>query len=197
MRIQTGMRIDAELWRNYRGLCAREGLRPIDVFEGFLRLVVKNGSPSVVSEMLRHMVEGKPEGLDAYATVLLNWYKSGVSSVDPASENDVPVRVLLLNSLKEVADPQLREQIKRVLIEKTRRQMEREPKEERSTEVSSEASQVTYSRGTSPAEERLENLQKRIAGHSIDLEKGEELLKQIRETRERLKEKNKPRKRRG
>ena len=44
MKLQTGVRVEAEVWRAHRALCGRERLRPSVPMEEFLKLVLENGS---------------------------------------------------------------------------------------------------------------------------------------------------------
>lgn len=120
MKQQTGVRVDAEVWRAYRELCSREKLRPSRPIEEFLRLVLENDSASSLLGWMRGVTKARAEGFDAYARVLLGWYtheKYWISSGD----DDVSVETLLLDSLKMVADSNLRRQIEEILIAKQRR----------------------------------------------------------------------------
>jgi hypothetical protein len=76
-RLQTGMRVDAEVWGAYRVLCSRERVRPSRPIEEFLRLMVDNDSTSSLLVMLREAVKSGVEGYDARARVLLDWYTHG------------------------------------------------------------------------------------------------------------------------
>ena len=66
---------------------------------------------------MRGVAKARAEGFEAYARVLLDWYaheKYWISSGD----DEVSVEALLLDSLKMVADSNLRRQIEETLIVK-------------------------------------------------------------------------------
>jgi hypothetical protein len=44
MKMQTGMRVEVEVWRLYRALCSQDRLRPSVPVEEFLKLFVENDS---------------------------------------------------------------------------------------------------------------------------------------------------------
>jgi hypothetical protein len=115
MRLQTGVRVDAELWRAYRVVCGREKLRPSRPIEEFLRLVVDSGSALSVLSMVRGAAKSRTEGFDAYARVLLDWYTHGKFWFQ-VGEEDVSVEALLLDALKMVADSGLRGRIEEALV---------------------------------------------------------------------------------
>jgi len=58
---------------------------------------------------------GKVEGLEAHARVLLNWHRNGKLWMDVTDEDEAPIEPMLLSALKEVSDPQLRQEIEEEL----------------------------------------------------------------------------------
>lgn len=86
---QTGVWVDAEVWRGYRSLCSREKLRPSKPIEEFLRFILRDGSAVTVLNMMQGW--GKSEGLEAYARVLLNWYTHDRLFFPVTDEEEAPV----------------------------------------------------------------------------------------------------------
>jgi heterodisulfide reductase subunit C len=122
LKKQTGVKIDAQMWDAYRDLCGREKLRLSEPIEEFLRLVLHNGSAVAVLNMVRSVTVARPEGSEAYARVLLNWYKNGQLWIRVTDETEAPVEHMLLQVLKDVADPQLRRDIQESLMIRPRKQ---------------------------------------------------------------------------
>lgn len=120
MKLQTGVRFDAEVWRAYRALCGRERLRPSVPVEEFLRLVIESGSVSGFLGMIRGVAKARAEGVDAYARVLLDWYTHGKYFFHVVGEDDMSVEGLLLDALKTVSDSELRRRVEEALIAKQR-----------------------------------------------------------------------------
>ena len=120
MKQQTGVRVDAEVWLAYRELCSREKLRPSRPIEEFLRLVLDNDSALSLLGWMRGVAKARAEGFDAYARVLLDWYTHEKYWFS-VGDDDVSVEALLLDSLKMVADSDLRRQIEETLIADKRR----------------------------------------------------------------------------
>jgi hypothetical protein len=58
---------------------------------------------------------GKTEGFEAYARVLLDWYRNGKRWMSVTDEDKVPIEPMLLQALKDVADPRLRREIEAAL----------------------------------------------------------------------------------
>lgn len=107
---QTGIWVDAQLWQAYRQQCSREKLKPAEPIEAFLRLAVENGIMETVN-MIQTLKKVEAEGLEAYATVLLNWYTNGKRWIMVSDEDEAPIEPMLLETLKHVQNPQLRQQI--------------------------------------------------------------------------------------
>ena len=120
MKLQTGVRVDAEVWRSYRMLCRREKLRASQPIEEFLRLVVENDSAQSLLSMMREAAKSRVDGFEAYARVLLDWYTHGKFWFHVAGE-ETSVEGLLLDALKMVADPDLRKRIEEALVAHQRR----------------------------------------------------------------------------
>jgi len=113
MKKQTGIWVDSQVWQGYRELCGRERLRPAEPVEKFLRFVLRDGSALAVVNWLEKA--GKVEGLEAHARVLLNWHKNGKLWMYVTDEDEAPIEPMLLSALKEVSDPQLRQEIEEEL----------------------------------------------------------------------------------
>jgi hypothetical protein len=113
LRKQAGVRVDVTVWMQYRDLCARERLRPSEPIDGFLRFVLRCGSAVAVLPMLDRCESSG--GFDAYARVLLKWYERGRDFIAVSDESDAPVEHMLLQAVKQVADPGLRRQIEDAL----------------------------------------------------------------------------------
>ena len=69
------------------------------------------------------MTRARPEGFEAYAGVLLNWYKNWQLWIRVTDETLAPVEHMLLHALKDVADPQLRRDIQETLMIRPRKQV--------------------------------------------------------------------------
>ena len=120
MKVQIGVRVEAEVWRAYRALCGRERLRPSVPVEEFLRLVLENGSALGFLGVMRVPAKARAEGVDANARVLLDWYTHEKYYFDAGGENEAPVEGLLLEALKAVTDSELRRRIEEALIARQR-----------------------------------------------------------------------------
>lgn len=127
------MWIDAQVWEAYRGLCSREKLRPSEPIEEYLRVILQNGSALTVLSMIQGMAKARSEGVEAYARVLLNWYKNKKYWIRAPDDNDASVETTLLQALKEVADPQLRKEIQEALMIRPLEQARQKGKSEEST----------------------------------------------------------------
>jgi metal-sulfur cluster biosynthetic enzyme len=192
LKKQTGISIDAQLWDSYRDLCNREKLRLSEPIAEYLRLVLQNGSVLAVLNMMRGMGKARPEGLEgfeAYARVLLNWYKNGQLWIRVTDETEAPVEPMLLHALKDVADPQLRRDIQKTLMIRPRKQKGKKEKRKKSA-----VKEKLAARQEPPAEpaavatsEKIEDIRKKIAGHDMDAEQAQEMLEKIRRIREKLK----------
>jgi hypothetical protein len=120
MKLQTGVRIDSEVWLAYRVLCSREKLRPYLAIEEFLRLVLENDSVLRLLSVMRDVAKSRVEGFDAYARVLLDWYTHEKYWFS-INDSDASVEALLLDSLKVVTDAKLRQRIENALVAHQRR----------------------------------------------------------------------------
>ena len=121
---QTGIWIDNKIWEQYRRLCSDEKLRPAEAIEEFLKLVLRTGSPSTVLDMMKAMEKSRVEGIEAYARMLLDWYTHEKFWIDIEDEKQRSTEQLLLETIKNVQDPQLRRQIEEALVAEGRREQE-------------------------------------------------------------------------
>ena len=121
MKRQTGVRVEAEVWGAYRAVCTREKLRPSLPIEEFLRLVLENDSASSLLSMMRGMAKARAEGFEAYARVLLDWYTHEKFWFQVGEDEEASVEALLLDSLKVVADSELRRRIEEALVAQQRK----------------------------------------------------------------------------
>jgi hypothetical protein len=183
MKKQTGIRMDTQVWEAYRDICHRENLRPNEPIEQFLRLLLRDGSAPTVLNMVRSMTWTKPESFEAYARVLLNWYKNRQLWIHVTEETEAPVKPMLLHALKDVADPQLREEIQETLMIKPHRLADNKDKKKKST--------VKEERAASGTSKRIKELKKQVPGQNIDAEQAQEMLENIHRIREELKSDNK------
>jgi hypothetical protein len=169
MKLQTGVRVEAELWRAYRVVCGRERLRPSQPIEGFLRLVVDGDSAVGLLNFVRGAVKSRSEGYDAYARVLLDWFTHGKFWLDVSGE-DVSVESLLLETLKSVADSELRRRIEEALIAKQR---ETYLKQKRTEKQSDNGSKGTGEAATADAS-------KDVGSEEANDEKVDEILEKLK-----------------
>jgi len=183
------MWVDAQVWGAYRILCSREKLRPSEPLEEFLKLVLRTGSALSVLNMMQGMAKARLQGLEAYARVLLNWYKNGKQWVYVSDEGEAPVETMLLHALKDVADPQLRNDIQEALMMKPSKQADEkegkrriDAKEEPATkpEVPAEPAATAFS-------ERIGMIEKQVANHEMGPEQAMKMLEKIRQMRKKLK----------
>lgn len=194
MKKQTGISIDAELWDAYRDVCGREKLRLSEPIAEYLRLVLQTGSVLAVLNMMRGMGKARPEGLEgfeAYARVLLDWYKNGRRWIHVTDETEAPVEPMLLHALKDVVDPQLRRDIQEALIIRPRKQTGEKDRGKKSTvkekQVAEEAPSARAESAASGTSRRIEEIKKQVAGQDIDAEQAQEMLENIHRIREELK----------
>ena len=118
MKMQTGIRFDAELWQVYRTLCSQEHQRPSAPIEELLKLIVENGSPRTFLAAAKAAAKTQTEGTNAFARVLLNWYTHGKRFYHAPGNDEAPVEGQLLDALKTVTDSELRRQIEEALTTK-------------------------------------------------------------------------------
>jgi uncharacterized membrane-anchored protein YjiN (DUF445 family) len=180
MKKQTGILIDSEVWNAYRGLCKREKLLPSEAITEFLGLVLRNGSPLAVVDMMQLMVKERTESLEAYARVLLNWYKNGKTWIHVTDESEAAVEPMLLQVLKDVVDPQLRREIEETLAFRPRRYKDWIDRKKKTTEKTvTELAKANIS-------ERIGDIKKQVAGRDMGAEQAQEMWKKIRQIREKL-----------
>jgi hypothetical protein len=184
----VGVRVDGAVWDAYKSVCAREELRPNEGVEGFLRVVLEDGSALGVLRMLQRALRVRVESLDDYAQVLLNWYKVGRRWVY-SEGREVSVDAMLLSVLREVSDSQLRRKIRKTLTKKcddekgkTDNTEESEGKEGQTAEEHEPIEPTPSS-----AAERIRQIGKQAVGLELNAEEKQKILKKIREIREGLK----------
>jgi hypothetical protein len=189
LKKQTGVWIDAQVWSAYKVLCGREKLRPSEPIEEYLRLILQTGSALSVSSMMQRMAKARVQGSEAYARVLLNWYKNGKHLISVSDKGEAYVETLLLQALTDVADPPLRRSIEEALKIGPRKQAEKESGEKKTfaeeepapkPEVSAESPETAYS-------ERMGEIEKQVANHEMDPEQAQKMLDKIRQMRKNLK----------
>jgi hypothetical protein len=118
MKMQTSIRLDADLWQAYRALCSQEHLRPSAPIEELLKLIVENGSPRAFLSTAKTAAKTQTDGVNAFARVLLNWHTHEKHFYHTLGNDETPVEGQLLEALKTVTDSQLRQQIEEALITK-------------------------------------------------------------------------------
>lgn len=123
LKKQTGIWVDSAVWEEYRQLCSREKLRPAEPIEKFVRFIVSGGSAKAVFPMLD--ASQRQESFDAYARVLLDWLRKDIGYVSMPGENGAPVESMLLQTLKQVTNRNLRSEIEEAL-KKARNKIETE-----------------------------------------------------------------------
>ncbi len=175
MKQQTGIRVDAEVWRAYRALCSREKLRPSLPIEEFLRLVLENDSASSLLSMMRGVAKTRAEGFEAYARVLLDWY-THEKFWFPVMGDEAPVEPLLLDALKVVTDPELRRRIEEALVAQQRR---RYLEKRGVSEVEKTGSEEPKVDGETEKAEDSEN----VKAKEVNVEKLQEKLNEVKRLR--------------
>lgn len=189
MKKQTGVWIDAQVWEAYRVLCSHEKLRPSEPIEEYLKLILQTGSALAVSNMMQRMSKARIQGLEAYARVLLNWYKNGKHLISVSDDGEAYVETLLLHALTDVANPKLRRSIEEALIKGPSKQADEKGGEQKTSaeeepapkpEVSAEPPETAFP-------ERMGKNEKQDANHEIDSEQAQKILDEIRKMRKKLK----------
>lgn len=189
MKKQTGVWIDAQVWSAYRSLCTGEKLRPSEPLEEFLKLVLQSGSALTVLNMMQGMAEARVQGSEAYARVLLNWYKNGKHLINVSDEGEAYVETLLLQALTNVADPQLRKEVQEALVKGPGEQAE-EKDGKRKIIAEEEPPTKTELQAASAAtaiSERSGEIEEQVANHGGDPEQAQKILEKIRQMRRELK----------
>jgi len=194
---QTGVWIDAEVWDAYRGLCEREKLRLAEPIEEYLRFVLRNGSVLTVLNMLKSVSSVRSGGFEDYARVLLDWYRAGERWVHVTDESEVAVDNMLLQALKDVADPELRREIREALAIEPRKQPEKMSRK-RTTKKPLDREELPGGSGQArTASERIQDMQRQVASRELDPEQTRRMLETIHEIREKLRGGDKGRRRKG
>jgi hypothetical protein len=127
--------------------------------------------------MIQGMEKTKSEGLEAYARVLLNWYTNKKRWIYVADEDQTPIEPMLLHTLKDVSDPQLRRQIEEALMIKPRKnaggKRQAEKAVDKEAKVKTEDEEAEHSEDAKKNTLSDDELQKQMD----ELEKLRELLK--------------------
>ena len=189
MKKQTGVWIDVHVWDAYKVLCSREKLRPSEPIEEYLRLILQTGSAVAVSGMVQRMAKARVQSLEAYARVLLSWYKDGKHLISVSDEGEAYVETLLLNALMNVTNAKLRRSIEEALKIGPSKQADQESGEQKTSaeeepapkpEAPAESPETEYSR-------RMGKIEKQVANREIDSEQAQKILDEIRQMRKDLK----------
>jgi len=197
LKKQTGVFIDAQVWGSYREVCRREKLRPSEPIEEYLKFVLRNSSALTILSMIQSMTRAEPSAFEAYARVLLNWYKTGRSWIHVTDENEASVEHMLLHSLKDVAEPHLRNEIQETLMITPHKQASgKGGREKLMVNDTAAKEEPPIEHAATATSERIEEIKKQIAGRAMNPEKAQRMLEKIRQIREKLKsdEKNRNRK---
>ncbi|GEM_PF-2146367 len=194
MRKQIGVSVDAQVWNGYREVCTREKLWPVEPIEEFLKFILRNGSALTAISMFQSMARVEPAAFETYARVLLNWYKTGRYWVHVTDEVEAPVEQMLLHSLKDVADPRLRNQIQETLISPHKRSSHKNRKRLIVNNTAAKG-EPPIEIAPSATSERIQEIKKRITGRTMNAEKAKRMLEKIHEIREKLRSDEKDRNR--
>lgn len=114
MKKQIGVWVDAAVWLAYKELCSKEKFRPAEPIEKFLQFILHDGSIMPVLNLMN--TTNKAEGFEAYVRVLLSWYRNGKLWMYVTDEDEAPIEPMLLEALKLVTNPKLRQEIEETLI---------------------------------------------------------------------------------
>lgn len=188
MKKQTGVWIDAQVWSAYRSLCSREKLRPSEPIEEYLKLILQSGSALSVLNMMQGMAKARSQGLEAYARVLLNWYKDGRQWIPVSGEGEAHVETLLLNALMDVADPQLRRTIQEALVMGPSKQADEKDGNRKmiAEEEPAAKEDVPAESAAKASSERIGEVEKQVANHEVGPEQAQEILEKLRQMRRKL-----------
>jgi hypothetical protein len=189
LKKQTGVWIDAQVWSAYRSLCSREKLRPSEPIEQYLKLILQTGSALEVSTMMQGMTKARIQGSEAYARVLLDWYKNGKVLVSVSDEGEAYVETLLLQALMDVADPQLRREMQEALVKGPGKQADGK---DGNREMIAEEGPATKSELLAESEatensERIEETEDQVTNNEVSPEEAQKIIENIREMRRNLK----------
>ena len=187
MRKQIGVLVDVQVWNVYREVCRREKLWPCQPIEEFLKLIMRNGSALTVLNMIQSMGGVEPAAFEAYARVLLNWYKNGRYWVHVTDEIEAPVEHMLLHSLKDITDPRLRNDIQKTLIVRPHEPSTIKNRKKSTARHTSAKEEPPIEIAPSATSERIQEIKKQIIGQAMNPEKARKMLEKIHEIREKLK----------
>jgi len=188
VKLQVGVRVDGEVWGAFKSVCKNEEVREGVVVEGFLRVVLEDGSALGVLRMLQRAFRVRVESLDDYTQVLLNWYKVGRRWVY-SEGREVSVDAMLLSVLRNVSDPKLRRKIRKALTAKRHVQKGKTDSMEESEGKEDQDSEELESIELMPSSvaERVRGIRKQAVGLELNAEEKQKILKKIRDIRESMK----------
>jgi hypothetical protein len=135
------------------------------------------------------MARARSQGLEAYARVLLKWYKNGKQWVPVTDQNAASVETMLLHALTDVADPQLRRDMEEALMMRPNRQADRKGGKRKKI-VKEEPATKEMLPGESAAtalSEKIGMIEKQVANHEMSPEQAVKMLEKIRQMRRKLK----------
>lgn len=118
MKVQTGIRINAETWRIYREICRTERIRPSEPIQKFISIVIQEESALSACRLL----ENRKQSTEAYVRVLLTWLRNGKRWIKTdinydGNERYISIEHLLLQALKNLKNKKLTQRVERALIE--------------------------------------------------------------------------------
>lgn len=182
------MWIDAQVWSAYKSLCSREKLRPSEPIEEYLKLILQTGSALSVSNMMRGMAKTRVQGSEAYARVLLNWYRSGKQWISVSGEGEAYVETLLLQALKDVADPQLRREVQETLVKGPGKQADEKDGNRKGIAEQEPAAKedVTADSAATANSERIGEVENQVTNHEVDMEQAQKILDNLRQMQRKL-----------
>jgi hypothetical protein len=189
--------IDAGVWDAYRMVCDREKLRVAEPIEEYLRLVVQNGSALKVLNVVRNVVKARSDGLEDYARVLLDWHKKGQIWVHVTDENEVSVEHLLLDALKDIANPVLRKMIREEMTRSRRQPKEILIDKQETEPVDTEEPSNMSTQNVHTASDRINDMKKQLADRKLNAEQRQKFLEKIHEIRGKLQDDDKDRRKKG
>ena len=180
------MRVDCVVWDAYKKVCVREELRSNVGVEGFLRVVLEDGSVLRVLRLLQRVARARVESLDDYANVLLTWYERGERWVY-SEDRQVSLDDMLLSVLRNVSDPRLRSKIRRALTAKHDDEKDKDDDvtESENEDYDQEEEELFEATPSCPAE-LVDSMAKKVVGLKLSVAEKREILERIRYIRERL-----------
>jgi hypothetical protein len=133
------------------------------------------------------MLKVRSESFDDYARVLINWYTNGKRFVKSRYDTEFSIATMLLQILKDIADPLLRKEIVRTISMKP---SEQATNSGRGEELALKEEPATMEELSVVSEEIGISGGKDFIDQNLDIDQAQKTLKAIRELREKLKSKN-------